>query len=199
MMRDRIIELENIIARGGMTVPVASPTKEQTTPGRSRSPFRTEPPQISSPIDIHKSPSHGSIPGREAVVSTVVEILRDLSLEASGGFIGASSQITMGRLIGSIVQAKEYSPSDMVKGGTWEHLSPKSANAAPCASEAGFELSQVPKHIADRLFQGYIRHISTRWPVLQTPFMRRLHINRDSLSDTFMWVTSRSLSYDAQY
>ncbi|KAJ9142934.1 hypothetical protein NKR23_g6746 [Pleurostoma richardsiae] len=90
----------------------------------------------------------------------------------------------MGRLIGSIVQAKEYSCNSS-KGTAWEHLSPKSANSAPPTSETDFDLSRVPTHVAERLFRGYIRHISTRWPVLQTPQVQRLHVSRDSLSDTF--------------
>jgi hypothetical protein len=117
--------------------------------------------------------------------NSVVDILRDLSIEASGGFIGAASEITMGRMIASIVQAKEHSEASNM-GGTWEHLSPKSANTGPVPPNEGLEILQMSPITADRLFNGYIRHISTRWPVLQTPFIRLLHAERETLTDAFL-------------
>ncbi|KAH9885724.1 fungal-specific transcription factor domain-containing protein [Xylariomycetidae sp. FL2044] len=126
-------------------------------------------------------------PGRVAV-RTVCEILRDLSIQASGGYIGASSQISMGRMISAIVQAKEYNVNQYTRGG-WEHLSPKSANssatAAPATVDREMDFSQVPTDIAEKLLNSYIRHISTRWPILQTPFLRLLHSERSTISDAF--------------
>ncbi|KAI1340155.1 fungal-specific transcription factor domain-containing protein [Xylariaceae sp. FL0016] len=187
-VEDRVAELESILAREGIDVggrkrrhvssrdssrPSPSPGVNQPKRWRSTSTRSEKQRSGGSPIS----------PGR-AAVSTVVEILRDLSIEASGGYIGASSQITMGRMISSIVQAKEHTVGSDSLGG-WEHLSPKSANSAPVVPDAGLEFSQVPAEIADKLFNGYIRHISTRWPVLQTPFMRLLHAEREILTDTF--------------
>lgn len=36
----------------------------------------------------------------------MITILRDLSLAANGGYMGATSHITMGRLVGSMVKGK---------------------------------------------------------------------------------------------
>jgi len=192
-MQDRIAELEAVITREGISLPAEHSyvAKRQPSYRRSLSPSTPPPPHNLTPIDTHRSPDRPASSRAEPAFSTVAEILRDLSLEASGGYIGASSQITMGRLIGSIVQAKEYSCNSS-KGTAWEHLSPKSANSAPPTSETDFDLSRVPTHVAERLFRGYIRHISTRWPVLQTPQVQRLHVSRDSLSDTFKCVLSKT-------
>jgi hypothetical protein len=43
-----------------------------------------------------------------------------------------------------------------------------------------------------QLFQGYIRHIAPRWPILQTPFIRLLHTERSTLSDAFLSVSMLS-------
>lgn len=115
--------------------------------------------------------------------TTVVEILKDLSVEASGCFIGASSQISLGRMISAMVEPRD-DDSGSVSGDAWEHLSPKSANTAAGASEQG--LRNPSPETAARLFNAYIRHISTRWPVIQTPFLRLLHAERDTLTDPFL-------------
>ncbi|KAF2808485.1 uncharacterized protein BDZ99DRAFT_477985 [Mytilinidion resinicola] len=117
-------------------------------------------------------------------VESVVEILRDLSLEAGGGYIGASSHITMGRMIGSIVKAKETFTATNGRG-IEEHLSPKSVCTAASPPDGILEARHVPADIAERLFKGYLKHISTRWPVLRTPYVRRLHAERLNLVDPY--------------
>jgi hypothetical protein len=117
-------------------------------------------------------------------VDSVVEILRDLSLEASGGYIGASSHITMGRMIGSIVKAKENFTATNGRG-IEEHLSPKSVCTVASPPDGILEMRHVPPDIAERLLKGYLKHISTRWPVLRTPYVRRLHAERHSLVDPY--------------
>ncbi|KAF2495865.1 hypothetical protein BU16DRAFT_560725 [Lophium mytilinum] len=117
-------------------------------------------------------------------VDSVVEILRDLSLEASGGYIGASSHITMGRMIGSIVKAKESFTATNGRG-IEEHLSPKSVCTVASPPDGILEARHVPADIAERLLKGYLKHISTRWPVLRTPYVRRLHAERLNLIDPY--------------
>ncbi|KAF8853552.1 hypothetical protein BDZ45DRAFT_748457 [Acephala macrosclerotiorum] len=54
---------------------------------------------------------------------SMVRILRNLSLETNGGYIGATSQITMGRLVGSIVKGKKYSVrEDLSPIGYMKHI-----------------------------------------------------------------------------
>lgn len=157
-VEDRVAELESILRREGIgphgekrkqradeddSYP-QPPSAFEAPPGKR---WRPSP----APTDS-RSDASSPMPKRMAV-TTVVEILRDLSIEASGGYIGASSQITMGRMISSIVQAREYSVNSATERG-WEHLSPKSANTATASTTAGLELSQVPHEIADKVW-GY--------------------------------------------
>lgn len=116
--------------------------------------------------------------------NTVMDIFRDLSLEASGGYIGASSSITMSRVVGSLVRAKAEpslaSPGSQVE----EHLSPKSQS-----DEDGdeyhtfFDFRSMSGEVADKLLRGYLKHISTRWPILHSDYIRSLHSQRASLVD----------------
>ncbi|KAK6064976.1 fungal specific transcription factor domain-containing protein [Seiridium cupressi] len=187
-VEDRVAELESILRREGI-----GPHGEKRKQRVDEELYTCSPSMLEMPAEKRWEPSptpseqrsdaSSPMPKRMAV-STVVEILRDLSIEASGGYIGASSQITMGRMISSIVQAREYTISSSIERG-WEHLSPKSANTAPVSPSSGLDFSQVPPEIADKLLHGYVRHISTRWPILQTPFVRLLHAERYTLSDAF--------------
>ncbi|KAK9417016.1 putative Transcription factor domain-containing protein [Seiridium unicorne] len=187
-VEDRVAELESILRREGI-----GPHGEKRKQRVNEELYTCSPSMLEMPAEKRWKPSptpseqrsdaSSPMPKRMAV-STVVEILRDLSIEASGGYIGASSQITMGRMISSIVQAREYTISSSIERG-WEHLSPKSANTASVSPSSGLDFSQVPPEIADKLLHGYVRHISTRWPILQTPFVRLLHAERYTLSDAF--------------
>lgn len=192
-VEDRVAELESLLRREGIGAAGQKRrqllTRESSYGGSPASPAEVPVAKrwksSAAPAAPEQRGDGTSSLSKRVAVSTVVEILRDLSIEASGGYIGASSQITMGRMISSIVQAREYTVG--VGGrGSWEHLSPKSANTAPTASDCGLEFSQIPAEIADKLFNGYMLHISTRWPVLQTPFMRLLHDERETLSDNFL-------------
>ncbi|KAK6062486.1 ungal specific transcription factor [Seiridium cupressi] len=172
-VENRVAELEAILRREGLG-----------PHGEKRIQCEGEAPADSAPCGPPSPTAQRNLTG------TVVEVLRDLSIQASGGYIGASSQISMGRMISSIVQARESTLSSCAEGG-WEHLSPKSANTK--AQVTGLELSQISPEIADtpraepvpQLLQSYIRHISTRWPIFQTPFIRLLHAERHTLLDAF--------------
>ncbi|KUJ16071.1 uncharacterized protein LY89DRAFT_102668 [Mollisia scopiformis] len=116
-------------------------------------------------------------------VNTVVDILRDLSLEASGGYIGASSSITMSRMVGSLVKAR-VEPNLLTNGiADGEHLSPKSASDV--LEEGSSELARMPQEIADKLLRGYLKHISTRWPILHSTYIRELHSRRATLVNCY--------------
>ncbi|KAH6677710.1 fungal-specific transcription factor domain-containing protein [Halenospora varia] len=118
---------------------------------------------------------------RRREINAVVDILRDLSLEASGGYIGASSSITMSRMVGSLVKSKIDGP--MLRGE--EHLSPKSLSDGSLEEEGQIELGNVPPDIADKLLKGYLKHISTRWPILHSTYLRGLHARRDALGNSY--------------
>jgi hypothetical protein len=118
--------------------------------------------------------------------TSVTDILRDLSIEASGGYIGASSNITMGRMIGSLVKRKDSMTSDIHPGLDDAPL-PRSLYQPfilnSTGSDAQIALMQNP--LCDKLVLGYLKHMSLRWPLLRTSFIRRLHDRRNEITDPY--------------
>ncbi|CAK7224838.1 hypothetical protein SCUCBS95973_005655 [Sporothrix curviconia] len=57
-------------------------------------------------------------------VDSMITILRDLSLAANGGYMGATSHITMGRLVGSMVKGKNSMRVSSKNSSVKAHLTP---------------------------------------------------------------------------
>jgi hypothetical protein len=113
--------------------------------------------------------------------NTVVDILRDLSLEASGGYIGAASSITLSRMVGSLMKTNESFCGRLQAG---EHFSPKSQSDTSI-DDTYVDIASIPQDIADKLLWAYLKHISTRWPILHSKYIKRLHARRSSLSTAY--------------
>ncbi|EME42010.1 hypothetical protein DOTSEDRAFT_174788 [Dothistroma septosporum NZE10] len=109
-------------------------------------------------------------------VESFVEIFRDLSLEAAGGYTNIASNFTMARMLDSMVKGNEakMSKSSSPENGTYE-----------VGSTTDLPLESIPAEVADRALYGFFRHIFTLWPVLSTSFIWELHTNRADLSDPF--------------
>ena len=112
--------------------------------------------------------------------------VRDLSLSASGHYVGASSNITIGRVLNSVVQSQRTSIAnehDSHTIGDEDDPAPKSVYSAQLSDFVGVPmLSPV---VAHRLLEGWFRHIATRYPVLHTARVLELHANRDNISDEY--------------
>lgn len=123
--------------------------------------------------------------------NSVTEILRELSLEASGRYIGASSNITMGKIIGSLVRRKDSVMLDL-RSDNEDEPSPRSlyqplvSNSLGSGSDDQARLMQDP--ICDKLLLAYLKHMSLRWPLMRTSFIRALHQRRESLTAPYELV-----------
>lgn len=113
-------------------------------------------------------------------VNSMVGVLRDLSLDANGGYIGASSHITMGKLVGSIVRGRGHS-----RTASGDCVSPSHATLRHEEQYGDFDFADVPSEVADRLIIGYMKHISTRWPILHSGWIRDLHSRRNTITDVY--------------
>jgi hypothetical protein len=116
--------------------------------------------------------------------------VHEIPMEEDAKSCGSSSRETETNC-NSNSQSSSYATTNEDDAGSFEahhHLSPKSASAIVSngtADKASIELGQVPDMIADKLFRAYIYHISTRWPALQSPYLRQLHEGRATLMDVF--------------
>ncbi|RDW59795.1 hypothetical protein BP6252_12882 [Coleophoma cylindrospora] len=110
-------------------------------------------------------------------VDSMSMVLRDLSLDANGGYIGASSHVSMGRLVDGIVKGKEQT-----------RIPKEDSRPVPTprlGDDIGLDFADMIPGVADRLLIGWLKHISTRYPVLHSPWVRALHVRRDHITDHY--------------
>lgn len=112
--------------------------------------------------------------------------VRDLSLSASGHYVGASSNITIGRVLSSVVHSQG---SSSAVGGEDPSMrdeddpAPKSVYSTQLGELVGVPF--LSPNVAHRLLEGWFRHIATRYPVLHTARVMELHSTRETLTDAY--------------
>lgn len=126
------------------------------------------------PEDTDKSPYR---------INTMIGILRDLSLDANGGYMGGTAHITIGRLVGSIVKGKNTVRQSSATSSVKDHLYPSVGEDDSEQTETAF--TRFPSHMADRCVDGYLKHVSTRFPVIHSPKIKDLHTRRNILDDVY--------------
>ncbi|KAF2005831.1 hypothetical protein P154DRAFT_285956 [Amniculicola lignicola CBS 123094] len=113
-------------------------------------------------------------------IDSVAAVLRSLSLDVNGsGYVGASSHIAFGRLF-SFIGSKDRPPS-----GYQRRKQSTDSSHSPHQEEDTIKLAHVPVNVADRLFDGYLKHIATRWPVVHSVWIQEVHQRRLTLTDAF--------------
>ena len=183
-LESRVTELEGFLAKKGMLHEVSPFTPYD---------IREKPSPESGSAQSQSTEHHTTIPARRKSSShtegdnrsndsgegeSMVRILRDLSLETNGGYIGATSQITMGRLVGSIVEGRNY--------GMKDGYSPSQVTSLPEKDDStDLHFSDISPDVADRLLVGYMKHIATRYPVLHSAWIRDLHGRRDYITNAY--------------
>lgn len=181
----RVAELEDFLAKKGLLDQVSTftPFNISGPPSTSEDAglFR---PEASSYMDAASRTRTSSLseadcqPDDVENEDSMVRILRDLSLESNGGYIGASSHFTMGRLVSSIVQGKHRNLRASQSPSQTSH---------PVDMDEFLELrlSDVPPDVANKLFGGYLKHVATRYPVLQSVWIHDLHTRRDHIHNAY--------------
>lgn len=178
-LEQRVAELETILATHGMAELGSDHWRENTVPAAaatiatsvSESPTRTG----TSESDLNEA-----VLDWQDGVDSVSSVLRSLSLDVNGsGYVGASSHIAFGRLF-SFIGGRDRRQSMTPR----QHSAANDHQLAP-ASESLIEFIEMPDDIADRLFDGYLKHIATRWPVIHSVWARELHTRRYALTEVF--------------
>ncbi|KAF4627498.1 hypothetical protein G7Y89_g10658 [Cudoniella acicularis] len=90
----------------------------------------------------------------------------------------------MNRMVGSLVKSKIESPARYGLCGE-KHLSPKSLSDGGIEDEGTLEIGSVPPDMADKLLKGYLKCISTCWPILHSTYLRGLHARISLLATSY--------------
>ena len=189
----RVAELETILANHGMSelssdhwkvisssLPVEAASSDENKSG-------------SSPLqEDSDDPDEAVLDWRDGV-DPVVSVLRSLSLDVNGsGYMGASSHVTLGRLFNFLSQGQRR------HGLRRHHVSNPQSIMTPSSlfadAQEPISFSGVSSTVADRLLGGYVKHISTRWPVIHTVWLNDVHQRRRNLTDVFE-ITILHLAY----
>jgi hypothetical protein len=113
----------------------------------------------------------------------LIRAVRDMSLSASGQYVGGTSTLTIGRMLTSVVNTQRAHRFEFTHNSFTMDPNPKSIHTLrPGEIRGNAFLSPI---VADRLLQGFMKHIATRFPVLHTPHLRNLHANRDQLKNVY--------------
>ncbi|KAK4898174.1 hypothetical protein LTR27_004181 [Elasticomyces elasticus] len=116
-----------------------------------------------------------------------VDVLRQLSLQATGGYVDSSSTVTLGRMLHAVVATVDR-PQGAAGGYLLEqNMSPKSLEVVANSTVTnGITLSGIPDVIADRMLEkGYFGYIARVWPLMQPNALKKLHKQRANLEDRF--------------
>ncbi|RDW76111.1 hypothetical protein BP5796_06932 [Coleophoma crateriformis] len=190
-LEDRVAYLESFLAKEGIGALELGRDNLQL----GQNPNSTIRPQHGNHIpDGLRNGSTSPTSGEESLSESPEEadslssVLRDLSLEATGGYIGASASISMGRMVTSIVKGREQEGVSRGMTGVQSRVEPLEQSVFRKNTDIVIgheEPMLVSRAVADRLLTGYMKHISTRWPILYTPQLRRLDANKDFIEDTY--------------
>ncbi|KAI0482554.1 fungal-specific transcription factor domain-containing protein [Xylariaceae sp. FL0804] len=182
-LEQRVAELESFLASLGHFGATADHFRGLPQPSSSQQ----QPPP---PPGVPGIQAGSSVPLQQASDDDGNELLvavRDLSLSASGHYVGASSNITIGRVLSSVVHSQRDGGQPFVLDDQSTHGEDDPAPKSVYSSSLG-DVMGVPflsPNVATRLIQGWFRHIATRYPLIHSARLMGLHNNRDTLSDYY--------------
>jgi hypothetical protein len=97
--------------------------------------------------------------------------------------VGGTSTITLGRLLGSVVKSqKDTNKPEMRRTESVADKDPKISSKTLAEMMGPMFVSHG---VAKRLLEGFLKHISTRFPVVHTPWVREVHERTDILHDVY--------------
>jgi hypothetical protein len=134
------------------------------------------------PVTRHRDDDHDSGYSDTGSSIGMVDILRELSIQASGGYLGASSSITLGRMVTAITSPHLHSRHSSISSSFGSSLDTllRLADSAPEDDISDWELkaSLLTPEATDRLVHGYLKYVAYRLPVFFTPSIRQNHLQR---------------------
>jgi len=181
-LEKRVSELESFLAKKGLLDQVSPFTPYNISQPSSVSEESEQAvPDVEPSLKRPRAASMGESDLRSSdneSANSMVRILRDLSLDTNGGYIGATSHVTLGRLVGSIVKRKRQSVGD-------GHSPNQIFNQSGSEDSPEIRLSDVPPDMATKLFHGYMKHVATRYPALHSTWIHSLQSRRASIDNAY--------------
>lgn len=185
-LEQRVAELESCLAERGIPEPGSDHWQK---PQQSSGSTREQSIQLAPDHSHGEETSADSVSGEDVHewqkgVDSVVGVLKDLSLDANGGYMGASSHFSVARLLETLVKERKAhaATTDIMQ---YQTSNSPSIDVTEEDEESDIVLRNIPPTLADRLLVGYIKHISTRWPILHSAWVRELHGRRTEISDVY--------------
>jgi hypothetical protein len=129
--------------------------------------------------EVHQAQESPTNPPSEEI-DTLLGAVRDLVSSASTNYEGGKSTITMGRVLGSVIKTQKSPKSEL---DNRDEDPPKTISRAELVERMGPMF--VSSVTATRLLDGWIKHLSTRYPVIHTPRLRELHARRNEELDVY--------------
>ena len=119
----------------------------------------------------------------------MIDVLRELSLEASGGYIGASSTITLGQMVCSILK-DEPTMRAKTRMGHDEHDHLLSlGDPRPDDNLSEMDHSLLEGDVVDKLVHSFLKYVTHRLPIMFTPGVWRKHSRRFELQNPYQKAT----------
>lgn len=120
---------------------------------------------------------------------SMIDVLRELSLEASGGYIGASSTITLGQMVCSILK-DEPAVREKTRMAQDEHDHLLSlGDPKPDDNLSEMDHSLLQDDVVDKLVHGFLKYVTHRLPIMFTPGVWRKHSRRFELQNPYQRAT----------
>ena len=122
-------------------------------------------------------------------VDTLSSAIREISLGVNGHFIGGTSTVTLGILLDSVIKGQDASGRTSRRDSEGSEEMRVDFSAAESPSSTALAEMMGPMFVSDntskRLFDGYLKNIATRFPVLHTPRIKELHEHREIINNSF--------------
>ena len=123
----------------------------------------------------------------EAELQPLMSAVRDLSLDVAGSYVGGASAITLGRALQTVLAGKiQLSlPHISLEGGSLRPAASFASDIRILAGAGPSDLSQISSEIAEQMVHGYLKHLTTNFPILYSYDVLELHNRRHELDDIY--------------
>lgn len=111
---------------------------------------------------------------------TLISAVRDLASSASVHYVKGTSAATLGSVLGSVINSQKACETKLDKA---EQATPSSITSSELTERMGPMF--LSPGVATQLLDGWMKHFSTRYPIIHSHSLRELHSRRDDDLDFY--------------